>query len=159
MISARAGCASTNSAPNPHTNSDADGDADLVIDHEFSMLEQTDFDGIDEYIRKYGLQDGSLAEERKGKVYNVNGRSGVREGDDAERDVKEGGDEDGNNGGGKEVSKTVESSDDEEEDENFDPGSEGQSEGEGSGGSGSGQGDDEAAGFGEAFSDDDDDTR
>ncbi|KAK4610295.1 Histone chaperone [Fulvia fulva] len=41
-------------------------------DTEFSMLDQADFAGIDEYIKKHGLNDASMAAERKAKAYNVN---------------------------------------------------------------------------------------
>jgi hypothetical protein len=39
---------------------------------EFSMLDQADFAGIDAYIKRHGLNDSSLAESRRAKVYNVN---------------------------------------------------------------------------------------
>lgn len=39
---------------------------------EFSMLDQEDFGGIDEFIKRYGLQDKSMAEQRKAKRLNVN---------------------------------------------------------------------------------------
>lgn len=39
---------------------------------EFSMLDQADFAGIDEYIKKHGLNDASLAAGRRAKKYGVN---------------------------------------------------------------------------------------
>jgi len=39
---------------------------------EFSMLDQADFGGIDEYVKRHGLNDASLAASRKAKMYNVN---------------------------------------------------------------------------------------
>jgi hypothetical protein len=36
------------------------------------MLDQEDFAGIDEYIKKHGLNDASMAAARKAKVHNVN---------------------------------------------------------------------------------------
>lgn len=39
---------------------------------EFSMLDQADYAGIDEYVKRHGLHDASLAASRKAKVYNVN---------------------------------------------------------------------------------------
>jgi len=39
---------------------------------EFSMLDQADFAGIDEYVKRHGLNDASLAASRKAKMYHVN---------------------------------------------------------------------------------------
>ena len=39
---------------------------------EFSMLDQMDFAGIDEYIKRHGLNDASLATQRRAKKYGVN---------------------------------------------------------------------------------------
>jgi hypothetical protein len=49
---------------------EAGSDAETEI--EFSMLDQADFVGIDAYIKRHGLNDSSLAEKRRAKVYNVN---------------------------------------------------------------------------------------
>ena len=67
------------------------------------MLDQQDFAGINEYVQKHGLQDASLAADRRAKKLNVN-----------------------KVGGKKENGAVV------EEDDDFDPGSEGESEGSGS---------------------------
>src|SRR5436309_11660314 len=40
---------------------------------EFSMIDQADFSGIDAYVRGHGLQDASMAEQRRAKKLNVNG--------------------------------------------------------------------------------------
>ena len=39
---------------------------------EFSMLDQEDFAGIDSYVKRHGLNDASMAAERRAKAYNVN---------------------------------------------------------------------------------------
>ncbi|EMC97211.1 hypothetical protein BAUCODRAFT_68592 [Baudoinia panamericana UAMH 10762] len=39
---------------------------------EFSMLDQADFAGIDEYVKRHGLNDASMAAERRAKAFNVN---------------------------------------------------------------------------------------
>ncbi|OTA22171.1 Histone chaperone [Hortaea werneckii EXF-2000] len=39
---------------------------------EFSMLDQQDFAGIDEYVKRHGLNDASMAAQRRAKMYNVN---------------------------------------------------------------------------------------
>ncbi|KAH6674598.1 hypothetical protein B0J14DRAFT_638301 [Halenospora varia] len=91
---------------------------------EFSMLDQQDFDGISEYVKRYGLADKSMAEQRKAKLHNVN-------------TVK---DEDGNVIGNAEAGELEKAAaeaeqaamDEEDEDEeDYDPGSEGESEGSG----------------------------
>lgn len=107
----------------------------FVEEIEFSMLDQEDYSGIDTYIKRYGLQDKSMAEQRKAKLAGVNV-------------VK---DEDGNvighaeagelakaelEAGGGAVSGALgtigDLDDDEEDEEDYDPGSEGDSEGSGS---------------------------
>lgn len=89
---------------------------------EFSMLDQEDFAGIDEFVKRHGLQDKSMAEQRKAKRLNVNV-------------VK---DEEGNIVGNAEAGELekaageLEVDEEDEEEEDYDPGSEGESEGEGS---------------------------
>jgi hypothetical protein len=39
---------------------------------EFSMIDQESYAGIDRYIKKHGLNDASLADARRAKVYGVN---------------------------------------------------------------------------------------
>ena len=46
--------------------------SDAEVEIEFSMLDQADFAGIDAYIKRHGLNDASLADSRRAKVYNVN---------------------------------------------------------------------------------------
>lgn len=99
---------------------------------EFSMVDQADFAGIDEYVKRHRLQDASMAEQRRAKKLNING---VKAGGG---DAEQGGDEDGGDEG--ELAKAAreaqdlqgEDEEEEDDDENFDPGSEGESEGEGS---------------------------
>ena len=92
-------------------------------DFEFSMIDQADFAGIDDYVKRHQLQDASMAEQRRAKKLNVNG---IR-GEDAKQD---GVDQEGEL---EKATREAEDLDDEEEDdENFDPGSEGESEGSGS---------------------------
>lgn len=86
------------------------------------MIDQADFAGIDTYVRRHGLQDASMAEQRRAKKLNVNG-------------VKEGDEEEGAEGELEKATREaqdMEDEEEEEEDENFDPGSEGESEGSGS---------------------------
>ncbi len=94
-----------------------------VQEYEFSMIDQADFAGIDEYIKRHQLQDASMAEQRRAKKLNVNGVKG-------EKAAEGEGEQEG------ELEKAQREAEDledaEEEDENFDPGSEGESEGSGS---------------------------
>lgn len=102
-------------------------DASKTPEFEFSMLDQADYAGIDEYIKKHGLQDASMAEQRKAKKLNVNppavkaenGAAGNgEEGEDEETELQK-------------AERLLQEEDDEEE-EDYDPGSEGESEGSGS---------------------------
>lgn len=92
---------------------------------EFSMIDQADFAGIDDYVKRHELQDASMAEQRRAKKLNVNGVKGEeakQEGVDQEEGELE-----------KATREAEDLEDEEEDDENFDPGSEGESEGSGSG--------------------------
>jgi hypothetical protein len=127
-----------------------DGDEEQVPGQEieFSMLDQEDFAGIDAYVKRHGLLDRSMAEQRKAKRANVNV---VR-------------DEDGNVVGNVEAGELARAGltgdggagedldEEDEEEEDYDPGSEGESEGSGT--SSSEEDDDED---GEGGGDDDDD--
>lgn len=88
---------------------------------EFSMIDQADFAGIDDYVKRHQLQDASMAEQRRAKKLNVNGAKGEQEGADEEEGELE-----------KATREAEDLDDEEEDDENFDPGSEGESEGSGS---------------------------
>lgn len=91
---------------------------------EFSMIDQADFSGIDDYVKRHELQDASMAEQRRAKKLNVNGVKGEeakQDGDDQEEGDLE-----------KATREAEDLEDEEEDDENFDPGSEGESEGSGS---------------------------
>lgn len=91
---------------------------------EFSMIDQTQFAGIDAYVKRHGLQDASMAEARKAKRHAVNTKKGV---DPASA-------EDANEP--RELQKAEQQMQDEEDEEDeleedYDPGSEGESEGSG----------------------------
>ncbi|KAJ5585221.1 uncharacterized protein N7459_005021 [Penicillium hispanicum] len=101
------------------------GSEEDTLEFEFSMIDQADFSGIDTYIKRHGLQDASLAEARRAKVYNVNGKN-----QDAAATNEEGpvGEEES------ELQKAQRELEDQEEEdeEDYDPGSDGDSEGSGS---------------------------
>jgi hypothetical protein len=98
------------------------GDAeDEKEEFEFAMLDQEDFAGIDTYIKRHGLQDASMAEQRRAKRLGIN----VVKGEDGQKvDV-------GDTGELEKAEAELQDEEDEEE-EDYDPGSEGESEGEGS---------------------------
>lgn len=82
------------------------------------MIDQADFVGIDTYIKRHGLQDASMAEQRRARKLNING---TKEGENAE-------DGEGELEKAQREAQDVED-EEEEEDENFDPGSESENEG------------------------------
>ena len=96
---------------------------------EFSMIDQKDFEGIDKFIKTRGLEDGSLAVERRAKALHINGRPAADQG---------GVDGEENGQGETELEKAAREmemqrqDEEDEEEEDYDPGSEGESEGEGS---------------------------
>lgn len=91
---------------------------------EFSMIDQDNFSGIDTYIKRHGLQDASLAEARRAKVYNVNKAGG----EDTAASTGEAAGEDESEL--QKAQRELEDQEDEEE-EDYDPGSD-DSEGSGS---------------------------
>lgn len=87
------------------------------------MIDQADFAGIDAYIKRHGLQDGSLAASRKARSLNLNKKGSG--GGGAQEDEEQG-----------ELQKAQQQiaddeDDEEEEEEDYDPGSEGLSDGSG----------------------------
>ena len=89
-------------------------DQDAIKEHEFAMLDQADFAGIDAYIKRHGLQDASLAESRKAKKLNLSdNKKGTDEGgiDVAEQQSEL-----------HKAQQSIEDAEDEEE-EDYDPGS------------------------------------
>ncbi|GAM82493.1 hypothetical protein ANO11243_004730 [Dothideomycetidae sp. 11243] len=97
---------------------------------EFAMLDQADFAGIDEYVKRHGLNDASMAKERMAKRIGVNdpkrrkgeetnGTENPTQADEEEETELQ------------RAERELQDAEDEEEDD-YDPGSEGESEGEGS---------------------------
>ncbi|KAI9733231.1 MAG: hypothetical protein M1834_003315 [Cirrosporium novae-zelandiae] len=54
----------------------ASSPSDPALEIEFQMVDQADYSGIDAYVKRHGLQDASLAEQRRAKMYNVNKEKG-----------------------------------------------------------------------------------
>ncbi|KAK6007535.1 hypothetical protein QM012_004349 [Aureobasidium pullulans] len=119
-------------------------------DLEFSMLDQADFAGIDEYVKRHDLNDASMAADRRAKKLNINPKPKT-EATDAENVGAAGADDDDDDEM-TELQKAEQALQDQEdeEEEDYDPGSEGESEGSGSdseeeeeGGAEGGDGDEE----------------
>lgn len=92
-------------------------------EHELSMVDQADFQPIDAYIRSHGLNDASMAAERRAKAYNVNKPSAAQEAGG------ENGEEVDGRGEIEKAEELLQDQEDEEE-EDYDP-SGGESEGSG----------------------------
>ncbi|RFU36169.1 hypothetical protein B7463_g159, partial [Scytalidium lignicola] len=131
---------------------------------EFAMLDQEDFSAIDEYVKRHGLQDRSMAEQRRAKRLNVNvvkdedgNVVGNAEAGELERAAMEAGQlkkQKLQGDGAAQLLGTgfninMDEDEEDEDEEDYDPGSEGESEGEGDESSedteedGEGEGDDE----------------
>lgn len=92
---------------------------------EFGMLDQTDYAGIDDYIKIHGLQDASMAEQRRAKKLNINPPAETEPGAGASVDA------DGNGETELEKAQRLLEEEEDEDEEDYDPGSEGESEGSG----------------------------
>ncbi|PHH60704.1 hypothetical protein CDD81_1322 [Ophiocordyceps australis] len=105
------------------------GETDATEEIEFGMLDQQDYGGVDNYVKLNHLQDGSMAEQRKGKMQLAENRVSKKD------DVNDANGHDQN--GLTELERAQAEAqqqlpDDEDEDEeDYDPGSEGESEGSG----------------------------
>ena len=109
---------------------------------EFSMIDQEDYPGIDGYIKARKLNDASMAETRRAKKYNVNGKAAEGGGD-------------GGDGGGEasvmgDLEQALADAEDEEE-EDYVPGG-------GSDDAGDAGGDSDGSGSSDDDDDDDDDS-
>lgn len=110
------------------------GEGDATEEIEFSMLDQEDYSGIDDYVKRNRLQDRSMAEQRKAKLELAENRA--KKGEAAENG--DGAAAGGNAGDGMtelerahvEAEQQLQDEEDEDE-EDYDPGSEGDSEGSG----------------------------
>ncbi|KAF1960069.1 Rtt106-domain-containing protein [Byssothecium circinans] len=95
-------------------------------DIEFSMLDQDDYAGINEYVQKHGLQDASMAATRRAKKLNVNPPAEGANGTNGTAAAEE--------GGLSELQKAEQELQDleDDEEEDYDPEAEGGSDGSGS---------------------------
>ena len=89
------------------------------------MLDQADFAGIDDYVKRHGLNDASMAAQRIAKAYSVNKAKNV----ETNGEASTGGQEEGPSELAKAEQELQDAEDEEEEDYEA---SGGESEGEGS---------------------------
>ncbi|KAM0335004.1 hypothetical protein ACHAQA_000038 [Verticillium albo-atrum] len=111
------------------------GEGDATEELEFAMLDQEDYQGIDEsYVKRNGLQDRSMAEQRRAKMELVenlkNGKKGTAEADGAAGAAAAADDMTELEKAQAEAELQLQEDEDEDE-EDYDPGSEGESEGSG----------------------------
>lgn len=102
----------------------ASGPEQKVQEIEFAMLDQVDYSGIDQYIKHHGLNDASMAAQRKAQMYNINGPVEGQE-ESAEAAAADGETE------LEKAQRMLEDEEDEDE-EDYEPGSDGESGGSGS---------------------------
>ncbi|EGY22328.1 Histone chaperone like protein [Verticillium longisporum] len=111
------------------------GEGDATEELEFAMLDQEDYQGIDEsYVKRNGLQDRSMAEQRRAKMELVeNQKAGKKAAGAGDVAPEAGADTDGRTELEKaQAEAELQLQDEEDEDEeDYDPGSEGESEGSG----------------------------
>ncbi|KAL2131517.1 hypothetical protein VTI74DRAFT_4938 [Chaetomium olivicolor] len=110
------------------------GDGSTTIDKEieFGMLDQEDYQGIDQtYVRRHGLADRSMAEQRKAKRELAENSKKPVVGDDAAAEEAEADGLTELERAQREAEQRLQDEEDEMEEE-YEPGSEGESEGEGS---------------------------
>ncbi|KAJ3530017.1 hypothetical protein NM208_g9509 [Fusarium decemcellulare] len=110
------------------------GEGDATEEIEFSMLDQEDYGGIDDYIKQNRLQDRSMAEQRKAKLELAENRGPKKNADGTENGATDG--QDGQTGMSELAKAQLEAEqelqDEEDEDEeDYDPGSDADSDGSG----------------------------
>ncbi|KAF7194748.1 Histone chaperone [Pseudocercospora fuligena] len=104
-------------------------------DVEFSMLDQADFAGIDEYIKRHQLNDASMAAARRAKEFNVN-KDKKKEGGGGAEGGRDGGVGDGDGVGEdgltdlQRAEQELQDAEDEEEEDYVESGGESDGEGE-----------------------------
>lgn len=95
-------------------------------DIEIGMVDQADYDGINDYVQKHGLQDASMAATRRAQKLNINPPAENANGTNGAAVA-------GPDDGLTELQRAEQELEDleDEEEEDYDPGSEGESEGSG----------------------------
>lgn len=110
--------------------SGASGDDDATEEIEFAMIDQQDYNSIDDYIRDNRLQDRSMAEQRKAKLQLAENKVKKEDGEGADGDAAPNGTTELERAQ-KEAEDQQMLDDDDSDEEDYDPGSDGESEGSG----------------------------
>ncbi|KAK6824966.1 histone chaperone [Apiospora arundinis] len=116
-----------------------EGDVEATEEVEFAMIDQEDYGGINEkYVAKHGLQDRSMADQRKAKMQLAENMKGGKKGADGEAKA------DAEDDGLTELERAAKleqqlQDEEDEEEEDYDPGSDADSDGSGA----SSEGDDD----------------
>jgi hypothetical protein len=105
------------------------GEGDETEEAEFSMIDQEDYGGIDDYIKTHRLQDRSMAEQRKAKLELAENRA-KKNGEEAEGAAAGGGDISELAKAQLDAEQALQDEEDEDE-EDYDPGSDGDTDGSG----------------------------
>ncbi|KAG5927070.1 hypothetical protein E4U42_002657 [Claviceps africana] len=99
---------------------------------EFGMLDQQDYGAIDDFVKRNGLQDRSMAEQRKAKLQLAENRASKKGSDGTQPDDAAAGADDKTELEKAHLEAEQQMQDDEDEDEeDYDPGSDGDSDGSG----------------------------
>ena len=98
---------------------------------EFSMVDQADYAGIDTYVKRHGLHDASMAEQRKAKRLNVNGPPVKAENGEGVSAAAGAGEDDGEEESELQKAEKLLQDQEDEMEEDYDPGSGGESDGSG----------------------------
>lgn len=106
------------------------GEGDATEEVEFSMIDQEDYGGIDDYIKTNRLQDRSMAEQRKAKLELAENRGPKKNGEEAEEGAAAGGDISELAKAQLDAEQALQDEEDEDE-EDYDPGSDADSDGSG----------------------------
>ncbi|KAK8086779.1 hypothetical protein PG994_001753 [Apiospora phragmitis] len=121
------------------------GDTEATEEVEFAMIDQEDYGGINEkYVAKHGLQDRSMADQRKAKMQLAENAKGGKKG--ADREANGDAEDDGLTELERAAKLEQQLQDDEDEDEeDYDPGSDADSDGSGASSEGDDDDDDDDA--------------
>jgi hypothetical protein len=105
------------------------GEGDATEEVEFSMIDQEDYGGIDDYIKNHRLQDRSMAEQRKAKLELAENKGPKKGGEEGE-EAAAGGDISELAKAQLDAEQALQDEEDEDE-EDYDPGSDADSDGSG----------------------------
>ncbi|RGP65699.1 hypothetical protein FLONG3_9092 [Fusarium longipes] len=106
------------------------GEGDATEEIEFSMIDQEDYGGIDDYIKNHRLQDRSMAEQRKAKLELAENRGPKKNGEEGDEAAAGGGDISELAKAQLDAEQALQDEEDEDE-EDYDPGSDADSDGSG----------------------------